>query len=47
MIPPHKRLTINVHLDGMRETHDYVCDREGVFDKAIEMIREGASSATT
>ena len=21
-IAPHKRLTINVHLDGMRETHD-------------------------
>jgi hopanoid biosynthesis associated radical SAM protein HpnH len=40
-IDPHKRLTINVHLDGMRETHDYVCDREGVFDKAVEMIREG------
>lgn len=39
-IPPHKRLTVNVHLDGMRQTHDYVCDREGVFDKAIEMIRE-------
>ncbi|HSP06283.1 MAG TPA: DUF3463 domain-containing protein, partial [Acidobacteriota bacterium] len=32
---------INVHLDGMRETHDKVCDRQGVFDKAIEMIREG------
>ena len=39
-IKPHKRLTINVHLDGMRETHDYVCDREGVFDKAVEMIQE-------
>ncbi|MEJ2084127.1 MAG: adenosyl-hopene transferase HpnH [Acidobacteriota bacterium] len=39
-ISPHKRLTINVHLDGMRETHDYVCAREGVFDKAIEMIIE-------
>ena len=39
-IPPNKRLTINVHLDGMRKTHDEVCDREGVFDKAIEMIRE-------
>ena len=35
---------INVHLDGMRETHDKVCDREGVFDKAIEMIREGAAT---
>ena len=39
-VPPHKRLTINVHLDGMRETHDYVCDQEGVFDKAVEAIRE-------
>jgi hopanoid biosynthesis associated radical SAM protein HpnH len=39
-IDPHKRLTINVHLDGMRQTHDYVCAREGVFDKAVEMIRE-------
>lgn len=41
LIPPHKRLTINVHLDGLRETHDRVCARQGVFDKAIEMIREG------
>src|SRR5689334_3126627 len=37
-VAPHKRLTLNVHLDGMRETHDMVCDRKGVFDKAIEMI---------
>ena len=41
VIPPNKRLMINVHLDGMRETHDRVCAREGVFDRAIEMIREG------
>lgn len=40
-ISPHKRLTVNVHLDGMRETHDYVCAKEGVFDKAVEMIEEG------
>ncbi len=40
-IAPHKRLTINVHLDGLRETHDYVCARDGVFDKAMEMIGEG------
>ncbi len=39
-VPPHKRLTINVHLDGMRETHDQVCARAGVFDAAIGMIRE-------
>ncbi len=41
VIPPHKRLTINVHLDGMQKTHDMVCDRDGVFDKAIAMVREG------
>ncbi|MBI3782716.1 MAG: radical SAM protein, partial [Deltaproteobacteria bacterium] len=35
---PHKRLSINVHLDGMKKTHDFVVDREGVFDKAVEMI---------
>jgi hopanoid biosynthesis associated radical SAM protein HpnH len=39
-IRPRRRLTINVHLDGLRETHDRVCAREGVFDKAIAMIRE-------
>jgi hopanoid biosynthesis associated radical SAM protein HpnH len=38
---PHKRLTINVHLDGLRKTHDFVCAREGVFDKALEMIKLG------
>src|SRR5215510_8729273 len=38
---PHTRLSINVHLDGLRETHDFVCARPGVFDKAIEMIKLG------
>jgi hopanoid biosynthesis associated radical SAM protein HpnH len=41
VIPPDRRLMINVHLDGMRETHDAVCAREGVFDKAVAMVREG------
>jgi len=40
VIAPHKRLTINVHLDGMKQTHDKVCARDGVFDKAVEMIAE-------
>lgn len=40
VIPPDKRLTINVHLDGQRKTHDYVCDREGVYDKAVAMVKE-------
>lgn len=41
IIPPHKRFTINVHLDGLERTHDYVCDREGIFQKAMDMIKEG------
>ncbi|HWQ70510.1 MAG TPA: adenosyl-hopene transferase HpnH [Patescibacteria group bacterium] len=40
-IAPHNRLTINIHLDGLKRTHDQVCDREGVFDKALAMIKEG------
>ena len=42
-IKPHRRLMINVHLDGMRETHDRVCARDGVFDKAVAMIRQGVA----
>jgi len=41
VIPPHRQFYLMVHLDGMRETHDYVCSRPGVFDKAVEMIKEG------
>jgi hopanoid biosynthesis associated radical SAM protein HpnH len=40
VIPPDRRLSVNVHLDGLRETHDRICARAGVFDKAIAMIRE-------
>src|SRR2546421_4157848 len=40
VIPPHKQFFLMIHLDGMRETHDYVCNKEGVFDKAIAMIKE-------
>lgn len=39
-IPPDPHLIVNVHLDGMRATHDYVCDRAGVFDRAVAMIAE-------
>lgn len=39
-IDPAPRLTINVHLDGMKATHDAVCARDGVFDRAIAAIRE-------
>jgi hopanoid biosynthesis associated radical SAM protein HpnH len=37
---PSPYLTISVHMDGMRELHDAMVDRAGVFDKAVEGIRE-------
>jgi hopanoid biosynthesis associated radical SAM protein HpnH len=36
---PTSRLFFNVHLDGMRETHDKAVEREGVFDAAVDGIR--------
>lgn len=39
-IPPHKRLAINIHLDGLEETHDWAVDQKGVFKKVVEIIDE-------
>ncbi len=36
---PTSRFFFNVHLDGMRETHDIAVEREGVFDLAVEGIK--------
>jgi hopanoid biosynthesis associated radical SAM protein HpnH len=36
---PNPRFFFNVHLDGMRKTHDIAVEREGVFDQAIDGIR--------
>ena len=41
VIPPSPNLFIMVHLDGMRETHDFVVNRQGIFDKAVEAIKKG------
>jgi len=37
---PHPRLSINVHLDGMSKTHDFLTDRAGVLERAIESFSE-------
>jgi len=37
---PSKYLSFSVHLDGAREHHDWAVSREGVFDQAIEAIRQ-------
>ena len=36
---PSRRLFFNIHLDGLRETHDRAVERDGVFDAAIEGLR--------
>src|SRR3989442_1988618 len=36
---PNLRLTFVVHLDGMREIHDYVCDYPGLWDIAVDSIK--------
>jgi hopanoid biosynthesis associated radical SAM protein HpnH len=35
---PDKRLTFVVHLDGMQEIHDYICDYPGLWDIAVGAI---------
>ena len=36
---PSPRMTFVVHLDGMREIHDYVCDYPGLWDVAVDAIK--------
>ena len=36
---PSKYLTFSVHMDGLREEHDFAVCREGTFDAAVEAIR--------
>ena len=40
LFKPDKYFTINVHIDGPKELHDRSVGREGVYDKAVEAIRE-------
>jgi hopanoid biosynthesis associated radical SAM protein HpnH len=41
---PNPRLTWVVHLDGMREIHDYICDYPGLWDVAISAIKAARSA---
>ncbi len=40
---PHPRLTLDIHLDGDRELHDWSVSQKGVFDRAVRAI--GAARA--
>jgi len=35
---PHKLFNINVHLDGLQNTHDTIVERRGVFERAVKNI---------
>jgi hopanoid biosynthesis associated radical SAM protein HpnH len=37
---PHTRLNLNIHLDGLAESHDFLCGQKGVFERAIQGIKE-------
>jgi len=40
LFQPHHMFNINVHLDGLKQTHDIVVEKSGAFDKAMEGIKE-------
>jgi hopanoid biosynthesis associated radical SAM protein HpnH len=37
---PSPYFSFAIHIDGLRERHDIAVDRDGVFDEAVEAIRE-------
>ena len=41
---PSPYFSFAVHIDGLRERHDEAVDREGVFDEAVEAIREAKAA---
>ena len=41
---PNPRLTFVVHLDGMQEIHDYICDYPGLWDVAVDAIKTARAS---
>lgn len=36
---PSDYLTFSVHLDGLKEVHDHVMQREGAFEKALDAVK--------
>jgi hopanoid biosynthesis associated radical SAM protein HpnH len=43
LFKPTKYLSFSVHMDGLKHEHDEAVCREGVYDKAIEGIKEALS----
>lgn len=40
LFKPTKYLTFSIHLDGLKEEHDKAVCRQGVFEQAVEAIKE-------
>lgn len=43
LFTPSPYLTFSIHLDGLRAEHDEAVDQKGVFDKAVDAIKETVS----
>jgi len=41
--PNHPNLTLNIHMDGLEETHDRILERTGTFRIAVESIEKAKS----
>ncbi|MBC8019002.1 MAG: adenosyl-hopene transferase HpnH, partial [Verrucomicrobia bacterium] len=37
---PHPNFTLNIHMDGLEETHDRILERKGAFKIAMEGIKK-------
>src|SRR6266540_4100912 len=37
---PHPNFTLNIHMDGLEETHDRILERKGTFRTAINAITQ-------
>ena len=40
---PHPNFVLNIHMDGMEETHDRILERQGTFKIAIAAIKKAKS----
>ena len=40
---PSPYLTLSVHLDGLEKEHDHAVSQEGVFDRAVDAIKEAVA----
>ena len=39
-LKPHPNFTLNIHMDGLEETHDRILERKGAFKLAMEGIKK-------